>query len=57
MRQVDERFGTAIVLVEQSIKAAPGIAARAYTMKSGRIVLERPACELHAAEHAWWEMY
>jgi branched-chain amino acid transport system ATP-binding protein len=57
VRQVNERFGTAIVLVEQSIKAALGIAARAYVMKSGRIVLERPARELLAAETSWWEMY
>jgi branched-chain amino acid transport system ATP-binding protein len=57
VRQVNERFGTAIVLVEQSIKAALGIAARAYVMKSGRVVLERPARELLAAEHSWWGMY
>ena len=57
VRQVNERFGTAIVLVEQSIKAALGIAARAYVMKSGRIVLERAARDLLAAEQAWWEMY
>ncbi|HET7343775.1 MAG TPA: ABC transporter ATP-binding protein [Methylomirabilota bacterium] len=57
VRQVNARFGTAIVLVEQSIKAALGIASRAYVMKSGRVVLERPARELLAAEQSWWEMY
>jgi branched-chain amino acid transport system ATP-binding protein len=57
VRHVNERFGTAIVLVEQSIKTALGIASRAYVMKSGRIVLERPAAELLAAQDSWWELY
>jgi ABC-type branched-subunit amino acid transport system ATPase component len=36
------------VLVEQNIKTALGMASRAYVMKSGRIVLERPAAGLLA---------
>jgi branched-chain amino acid transport system ATP-binding protein len=56
-RQINERFGTAIVLVEQNIRTALGIASRAYVMKSGRIVLERPAAELLAAEDSWWDLY
>jgi branched-chain amino acid transport system ATP-binding protein len=54
---INERFGTAIVIVEQSIKTALEIASRAYVMKSGRIVLERPAAELLAARDTWWELY
>ncbi len=57
VRQVNQRFGTAIILVEQNIKTALGIAARAYVMKSGRIVLERAAHELLAAQDSWWELY
>jgi len=57
VRHVNERFGTAIILVEQNIKTALGLAARAYVMKSGRIVLERPAGELLAAQDSWWELY
>jgi ABC-type branched-subunit amino acid transport system ATPase component len=45
---LNRRFGTAIVLVEQNIKTALGMASRAYVMKSGRIVLERPAAGLLA---------
>ena len=56
-RHINERFGTAIVIVEQSIKTALEIASRAYVMKSGRIVLERPAAELLAARDTWWELY
>lgn len=56
-RHINERFGTAIVLVEQNIKTALGVASRAYVMKSGRIVLERPAAALLAARDSWWELY
>jgi branched-chain amino acid transport system ATP-binding protein len=55
--QINRRFGTAIVLVEQNIKTALGMARRAYVMKSGRIVLEKPAAELLAAPESWWELY
>ena len=55
--QINRRFGTAIVLVEQNIKTALGMASRAYVMKSGRIVLEKPAAELLAAQDSWWELY
>jgi len=55
--QINRRFGTAIVLVEQNIKTALGMARRAYVMKSGRIVLEKPAAELLAAQESWWELY
>ena len=37
--EINRRFGTAIVLVEQNIKTALAMANRAYVMKSGRIVL------------------
>lgn len=56
-RQINRRFGTAIILVEQNIKTALGVADRAYVMKSGRIVLEKPATELLAAQDSWWELY
>ena len=55
--QINRRFGTAIVLVEQNIKTALGMASRAYVMKSGRIVLERRAADLLAAQDSWWELY
>ncbi len=56
-RQINRRFGTAIILVEQNIKTALGVADRAYVMKSGRVVLEKPAAELLAARGSWWELY
>lgn len=56
-RQINRRFGTTIILVEQNIKTALGVADRAYVMKSGRIVLEKPAAELLAAQGSWWELY
>jgi branched-chain amino acid transport system ATP-binding protein len=56
-RQINRRFGTAIILVEQNIKTALGVADRAYVMKSGRVVLEQPAADLLAAQDSWWELY
>ena len=56
-RQINLRFGTAIILVEQNIKTALGVADRAYVMKSGRVILEKPAAELLAAQDTWWELY
>lgn len=56
-RKINQRFGTAIILVEQNIKTALGVADRAYVMKSGRVVLEKPASELLAAQGSWWELY
>ncbi|MBE0619781.1 MAG: ABC transporter ATP-binding protein [Burkholderiales bacterium] len=56
-RQINLRFGTAIILVEQNIKTALGVADRAYVMKSGRMILEKPAAELLAAQETWWELY
>jgi len=56
-RQINHRFGTAIILVEQNIKTALGVADRAYVMKSGRVVLEKAAAELLAAQDSWWELY
>ena len=55
--EINRRFGTAVVLVEQNIKTALAMASRAYVMKSGRIVLERPAAELLAAQDSGWELY
>jgi len=55
--QINQHFGTAILLVEQNIKTALAMAARAYVMKSGRIVLEKPASQLLAEQDSWWELY
>jgi branched-chain amino acid transport system ATP-binding protein len=55
--EINRRFGTAIVLVEQNIKSALARATRAYVMKSGRMVLEKSAAELMAAQDSWWELY
>lgn len=56
-RQINRRFGTAIILVEQNIKTALGVADRAYVMKSGRVILEKPAAELLADQGSWWALY
>ena len=42
---------------EQNIRSALGLAGRVYVMKSGRLVLEKRADELLAAQDSWWELY
>jgi branched-chain amino acid transport system ATP-binding protein len=54
---INRRFGTAIILVEQNIKTALRMSSRAYVMKSGCIVLEKPAAELLESKESWWELY
>lgn len=55
--KVNRRFGTAILLVEQNIRTALEISQRAYVMKSGAVVLEKPAAELLASQDSWWALY
>lgn len=55
--KINQRFGTAILLVEQNIRTALEMAKRAYVMRSGSIVLEKPAAELLASQETWWELY
>jgi branched-chain amino acid transport system ATP-binding protein len=55
--QINQRFGTAILLVEQNVKTALAMAQRAYVMRSGRIVLEKSAADLLGSQESWWELY
>ena len=41
--RVTQERGTAVLVVEQNVRAALGIASRAYVMRLGRIVLEERA--------------
>ena len=55
--RINQRYGTAILIVEQNVKTALAMARRAYVMKSGRIVIEKAAAELLGARESWWELY
>jgi branched-chain amino acid transport system ATP-binding protein len=46
VRSINEEQGVSVLLVEQNAQMALGLAARAYVMETGRIVLDGPASEL-----------
>jgi len=48
VKEINARFGTGILIVEQNVREAFGIARRAYVMRLGRVVLaeEQPAALL-----------
>ncbi len=53
VRAINERFGTAILLVEQNVKQAFLVAKRAYVMKVGQIILDESTEALQKREHLW----
>ena len=53
VQEINRRFGTAVLLVEQNVKQALRIASRVYVMKVGQISLEDQAAALLARQDLW----
>ena len=53
VQEINRRFGTAVLLVEQNVKQALRIAGRVYVMKVGQISLEDQASALLARQDLW----
>ena len=53
LKDINERLGTAIVIVEQNIPATLGIVERAVVLKSGRIASDGPASALGSDARLW----
>ncbi|MBI4590781.1 MAG: ABC transporter ATP-binding protein [Candidatus Rokubacteria bacterium] len=51
--EINRRFGTAVLLVEQNVKQALRIAGRVYVMKVGQISLEDQAASLLERSDLW----
>ena len=50
--------GMSVVLVEQNIPAALGVASRVYVIRSGKIILEEPTRTLETmGRESWWELF
>jgi branched-chain amino acid transport system ATP-binding protein len=50
--------GVSVVLVEQNVPAALGVASRIYVLRSGRIILEEDAQAFTArGRENWWELF
>jgi branched-chain amino acid transport system ATP-binding protein len=50
VRELNERHGLAVLVVEQNASIALRIADRAYVLESGRVAVEGPSAELRANE-------
>ena len=50
IKRINEERGVAMLLVEQNVKAALGIADHGYVMENGKIVLDEPADRLRDNE-------
>jgi branched-chain amino acid transport system ATP-binding protein len=51
VESINRERKVAVLLVEQNARMALAVAARAYVMETGRIVLSGPAAELRASSH------
>jgi branched-chain amino acid transport system ATP-binding protein len=56
IRELNNNFGTSILLVEQNVKAAFKLSDRVYVMKTGRIILEETGEKLLERKE-WWDLF
>jgi branched-chain amino acid transport system ATP-binding protein len=56
VRKLTQEQGISVILLEQNVAVALNHAARAYIMRSGRIILEEPA-ETMRARGRWWDLF
>ncbi len=54
--EIVRAHGVTVLLVEQNVRHALGIARRVYIMRTGRIILEEAATAL-AARGEWWDLF
>jgi branched-chain amino acid transport system ATP-binding protein len=50
---INQRLGTAILLVEQNVNQALAVAEKAYVLRLGEIIAEEPAAALQSSERLW----
>ena len=53
IKEINQQFGMAILLVEQNVKKALAIADRVYVMKMGQIILEEEASRVLKRSELW----
>ena len=56
LKQIREALGTSVILVEQNVKQAMGVAHRVYVMKMGRTILEESGEKL-LQRGEWWDLF
>ena len=53
VKELAESDGIAVLVVEQAVALALGIADRVYVMRSGRVILEEACCDMRLRERFW----
>ena len=56
LRELADRDGVAMLLLEQNVSQALRVADRAYVMRSGQVILEETA-EKMLARGQWWDLF
>ena len=56
VRDMNKEFQTAVLLVEQNVRAVAKLSSRVYVMKAGRIILEENGEEL-LKRSQWWDLF
>jgi branched-chain amino acid transport system ATP-binding protein len=56
IQQINSSLQTAVLLVEQNVKAAFKLSKRVYVMKAGHIILEETGAEL-LKRNEWWDLF
>ncbi len=54
--EINDTFGTAVILVEQNVKVAFKLSRRVYVMKAGHIILEETGARLLERKE-WWDLF
>ena len=56
IQEINSKFGTAVILVEQNVKVAFKLCQRVYVMKAGRMILEETGANL-LDRGEWWDLF
>jgi len=56
IQEINNNFGTSVLLVEQNVKAAFKVSKRVYVMKAGRFILEETGEKL-LERNEWWDLF
>jgi branched-chain amino acid transport system ATP-binding protein len=56
IQEINNNFGTSVLLVEQNVKAAFKVSKRVYVMKAGRFILEETGEKLLERKE-WWDLF
>jgi branched-chain amino acid transport system ATP-binding protein len=56
IRDIRDRLGTTVLLVEQNVTAALGVAERAYILEEGRMVHEGPSADKENIVRKLWRL-